>query len=642
MKPKKASKPAPAPSVNQNRLALLPYILLFLLACGVYANTLANGFVSDDHFLLVGNPLIASQNISATFQHGIWFYVGSPVTNYFRPVQAILYIALYSIFGFSPPAFHFALILAHGVNTLLIFALARRLLHSRGAATVAGALFAVHPVHTEAVDWATVPDVYLAMAVFAALLWFVSTDAAPRKFQIAGLAALSFLALLIKEPALMLAPLFAAYELLYLRRPLRALWDNRALYASLTAVFAAYMVLRIHALGGIAPGQGNHYHLAGATLVWSIAATLGQYFLFLIAPVPLNYFHFFAPSTSPSLPVLAAIAVEAAIVAAVFRCRSRAPLLSFALFFILVPLLPALNLNGVGEAVFGERYLYLPSAGFVLLAGLAWQWLAARNRRVAWGVAAIVTATSATVAVARNADWHDDDRLLQVTIASSPKAAAPLSDLASLDYQRGDYAGAIENYRRALALQPDRADIRTNLASAYQKEGRYPEAVAELRKAVALDPGDAKAHMSLGLALDAVDDIPGAIAEDRRALDLQPDYADACSNLGLALIKQKDYAGAIGYLRRAIGLKPGSFEARFNLGLAYSYSDRFADAVGAFQGAIGLDPGNANIYLAHYYLGLAYSHLNSASAAEEFSAALQLRPDFMPAKDALAGLPHRQ
>ena len=619
-----------------------PYFLLMALACGVYSNALGNGFVSDDHIQLLGNPLVTGwQKIPEIFQHGIWAFTGGAASNYYRPAQTVLYLALYSVFGFDAFAFHLVLVLIHGANTLLVYSLGRRLLKSRDAALVAGIVFAVHPIHSEAVVWIAVfPDVLLTAVVLAALLWFVRWDAAPRRGQIAGLAALFFLALLIKEPGAMLVPLLAGYEYLYLGRPV---WprENWALYASLMGVFGVYVLLRIHALGGMAPAQGIHYKLHGKVLILSIIGTLGQYLAKLIAPVHLNYFYFFEPTTSLTPLTTVSLAVELAMIAAIFLLRSRrgsnAPSISYGLFFILMPLLPALNLNGVGENVFAERYLYLPSAGFVLVVAAVWEWLAARQRETAWALVAIIVAASAWTVLPRNLDWHDDERLLTVSAASSPKAAAPVSDLATLYYRRREYAAAIENYRRALKLQPDRALLHFNLGSAYEREGRHEEAVAELRKAVALDPADAEAHMSLGLELDALGDVAGAIAEDQRALDIRPEYGDACANLAVLRMKEKDYPAAVDLLHRAIAIDPQSFEAHFNLGVAYNYSNRYAEASEALKKAIEVAPMHPGIYLAHFHLGVSYAQMNStAAAAREFSKALELKPDFAPAQEALA------
>jgi tetratricopeptide (TPR) repeat protein len=403
----------------------------------------------------------------------------------------------------------------------------------------------------------------------------------------------------------------------------------------MTGAFGVYALLRIHALGGMAPAQGTYYKLHGETLILSIIATLGQHLGALIAPVHLNFFHFFEATTTVTPLVIVAFVVELGLIAGIFLSRSRP--ISYGLFFLLMPLLPALNINGVGENVVAERYLYLPSVGFVLVIAAAWEWLAARQRETAWAFVVLIAVASVWILAPRNLDWHDDERLLKVSAASSPKAGSLVSDLGSLYYHRGEYNAAIAEYEAALQLQPDRAIIHSNLGGALARLGRYQDAATELRKAIALDPRSAEAHMSLGLALEALGDVPGAVAENEKALEIRPDYAEACVDLAVIRIRQKDYPAAIDLLQRAITMDPRNFEAHFNLGVADNYSHRYTEASQAFRKAIEVAPQHPSVYLAHYHLGVSYAHLDSAEAAAmEFSAALQLKPDFGPAQDGLA------
>jgi protein O-mannosyl-transferase len=641
---------------------LWPYLLLIGLAFGIYANALGNGFVSDDNFQLLGNPLVTDwHQIPQIFQHHIWAFAGQETTNYYRPIQMLLYLALYYLVGFDAFVFHLGMLLIHIGNTLLVYNLGRRFLKSRNAALVAGIIFAVHPIHNEPVVWiAVLPDVLLTTVVLVALGLFVRWDGAPRPWQIAKLAALFLLALLTKEPGAMLVPLLAGYEVLYLGRAIwppsfsltrkgdeapRTIWDNWPLYASLMAVFGVYALLRIHALGGMAPAQGFYYKLHGGTLILSIIATLGQYLGKLVVPIHLNYFYFFEATTSVTPLVVASFVVEVAVLAAIVLFRSRgpaevtrrwnAPLVSYGFFCILIPLAPALNINGVGENVFTERYLYLPSVGFVLAVAVAWDWLASKQREVAWGVVAAIVAASAWILIPRNLDWYDDVRLFTVSSEASPKSGTLVGNLGWFHYQRREYDAAIEKYLTALKLQPEIALFHNNLGNAYAQKGRYQDAVTELRKAVELKSTYAEAHMNLGLALEAEGDISGAIAEHKKALELKPNYAEAFTALALLRMKEKDYPTAIDLLQHAIAGNPRYTEAYINLGVAYNDTNRYAEGSVAFRKAIEVGPTHPSMYVAHYNLGVAYSHLSSLDAAAmEFAKSLQLRPDFSAAKEA--------
>src|SRR5258707_77605 len=72
---------------------LWPYLLLAVLAFGIYYNALDNGFVSDDNFQLLANPLVTDwHKIGEIFKHHIWAFAGQDTTNYYRPIQIVLYM----------------------------------------------------------------------------------------------------------------------------------------------------------------------------------------------------------------------------------------------------------------------------------------------------------------------------------------------------------------------------------------------------------------------------------------------------------------------------------------------------------------------------------------------------------------------
>ncbi len=632
--------PELAPAAPSLWHRLWPYLLVAALAFGVYANALNNGFVSDDDFQLLSNPLVTDwHQIPQIFQHHIWAFAGQDTTNYYRPIQMVLYMALYYAVGFDASIFHLMMILIHMANSMLVYRVAGRLLknkllESNEAALAAAILFAVHPIHNEAVMWiAVLPDELLTLITLIALGLFIRWDAAPNLKQVGALLALFFLGLITKEPGAMLLPLLAGYEFLYLGRSIADLWKNRTLYISMAAVFGIYCVLRVHALGGMAPAQGFYYKLHGKDLALSLIALLGKYLGKLVLPTHLSYFHFFEPTTSITPTVVLSFLAACALVAGIFLLRGRLPAVSYGLFFILAPLAPALNINGVGENAFTERYLYLPSFGFVLAAAVAWQWLAARQRQSAWSVIVILVALSAYVLIPRNLDWHDDIRLFTVSAEQSPRAGTLIGNLGWFHYQRGEYDDAIKRYHAAIALQPTTALFHNNLGNAYAQKHMLPPAIAELRRAIELKNDYPEAHMNLGLALEASGDIPGAIAEHKKALELKPKYAEALTALALLRMKEKDYPAAFDLLNKAVEANPRYTEAFINLGVAYNDTSHYKEGAAAFKKAIETNPTHPSIYICHYNLGLSYSNLNSLDAAElEFAKALQIKPDFAEAK----------
>jgi Tfp pilus assembly protein PilF len=149
---------------------------------------------------------------------------------------------------------------------------------------------------------------------------------------------------------------------------------------------------------------------------------------------------------------------------------------------------------------------------------------------------------------------------------SRPDADALVRDaLAHLEAGRADEAERL--LYRALALQPESAEIHNNLGNALRRAGRVEGAINAYRSAIALAPGLAAAHFNLGLATLQRGEAAAAAQCFRTALKAQPDLADAHLNLGFLLEEEGDHAGAIAAYRGAVAADPGCVEAHVNLGM---------------------------------------------------------------------------
>lgn len=519
-------KPAPAVLKPARRTApswLIPAALA-ALAFAVYTNSIPNSFIGDDKIQLLKNPLVTDPaNVARLFRSSVWSILGIS-GNYYRPVQFLLYMLVYQCAGFSASAFHLLMVLLHAVNTVLVYSLVRRISTIRTAAAAA-ALFAVHPIHTETVDWiAALPDLAVTTLALAGILWFARRDGAPRSLAIAGHCGIYLLALLTKETGVMLLPLYGGFAFFCLAHRRQEFRRNAPLYAAMTATFGVYLAMRVNALGSLAPAQQTFFHPTPVSFVLSAVVTAAQYLGGLLWPANLNYFHIFHPTESVTLAlVVSALAI--ATVAALFF-RARTPAISYGIFWIAVTLAPALNLTGVGQNVFAERYLYLPSVGFCWIAAWCWDWLAARRQTLAWAAAAVVLLTCAAVTFGRNQDWRDDFTLLRLTLAQSPTSGWLHNSMAGVYVERSQFESALAEERLAVQYEPRSPVYLKNLGNILlAKDPRA--AVAEFQKLVGLEPGRAESHCDLALALEASGDPRQAAAEYQRALQIDGQFREA-------------------------------------------------------------------------------------------------------------------
>lgn len=522
-------------------LARAAPVAIAVLAIAVHVGALGHDLVHDDVPQVIDNAWIRDlSNIPDMFRTHVAGFADDQVANYYRPLMHVVYAVTYSAFGPTPWAFHLVSILLHAVCAVLVWRIARDRLARVGdgtgaAAALAGVVFAVHPIHVEAVAWvAGVPDLTYTGLVLAALWAFDRFEAGTgsRRVALATALVLFLLAPFAKEPALALPLVLVVLEaarggsLRSLRR-----WLPLVPFFVLSAF---YLAVRQRALGDLAP-LPRHPELSTWECVLQAPVLFAGYLAKLVVPVGLNAFHVLHPVHSPLEPDAAlgiAVAVAFVAAAAVAFRRDRTTLL--ALLLVAVPLLPVLWVPWVGENTFAERYLYLPSAGFALLVGRVVAAVRAARPRAFRAVAAVAlgwTVALAAATVQRVPVWANERALWTDTVARSPDGALPRTMLGDVLLSDGDLAGAIAQYEAALAVAPGDTAARTNLGLALLRDGRVPEAIARLVEADRIEPGSPQTLNNLGLAYRAAGRLDESAAAFEAALARSPGHPGVLRNL---------------------------------------------------------------------------------------------------------------
>ena len=583
---------------NDMRLfRILPIIVVIAVCFLVYGNTLRNGFVYDDIPQVVQNPWIRDfRYLPEIFSTNAWAFQGIS-SNYYRPLLHISFLLTYQLFGLAPWGFHLVNIVLHAGVSILVFLIASRLFSvtspqaspvSRFLPFIAAMLFAVHPIHTEVVAWVGgVTDLVFTMFMLLSLYSYIISS--EREGHRMGLRAFSvasfFLAALAKEPAVTLPLILAAYDYSYRREALRPV-DYLKRYSPYLGAAAVYVMLRVNALGGFAPVR-RHGELGLTDYLINVFPLFRQYLQKLFLPAHLNAYHVFSPLSSLLAPQgLLSLAVTLVFVAAVLLARKKNKPAFFALALVLVPLLPSLYIPGTGENTFAERYLYLPSFGFVLLMALLVEWVA--SYKPSWfvllaGVLLIISGLFAVGTVQRNAVWRDDEHLWRDVVQHSPNSPVPHYNLACALNAQGRIDEAIGEYRAAIRIQPAAVAYKS-LGAAYQAKGFLTEAAEQYAHAVRLQPGDADAHSLLAAAYAESGLMDKAIEHFRMAVQLQPDSAGAQYDLGRAYLESGRPAQAVPHLQSAVRLNPAESLFRSTLERALSMKAPIRKRDGAGSG----------------------------------------------------------
>jgi protein O-mannosyl-transferase len=675
--------PAPTAATNRSPFFKVPTTrlaaagaaaLLCILAIGAYANSIRNGFVWDDHEQVVMNSsLRPGAPLLDLVAPNIWGFTRSGSrehSNYYRPFQMATYRLTAEVFGLDAGAFHAVNLAFHVTVVLLALAMFYNLTGRMRLAFASAALFAVHPIHSEAVDWiAALPDIGCTMFFLLAFLFFVlvrgqkslqPTSNPSRRVHVLFLGVSFFAfaaALLWKETAIVFPLIVLAYvfclseDAAFIRR------IGAALKLSLPywIMLGLYFLLRLRVLGFLAIRQRN-WILSPFEFVLTTLNLILKYWWKLLAPVGLNAYYLFVPVRTLRDPraIVAILFLILAAAAIVYGLR-RAPLASFAALWVFITLIPVLNVYAVGRNVFSERYLYLPSVGFclltVLMAARLCRSLPERFRLPAEAVVlAGVLLLFAAWTFVRNVVWKDDSALFARTLETSPNAPFVQDMVAAV--QPNNAAGqssAESHYLTAISLAEsatplDRLELAIageGLASIYAARGDFDRALRALAQVRLADPKDPQVDGEEGLILAQAGRWTEAEAALRRAEAISPNDANVLNALGLiAWQNEGHFDEAAAYFSRALGVhtEADDFNASLhsNLGAVYGQQGRFADAIVQFQIAVRISPRDpeflTNLATAFQAVG------RNDDARKALHAALAAAPNYEPARAALEQL----
>ena len=143
---------------------------------------------------------------------------------------------------------------------------------------------------------------------------------------------------------------------------------------------------------------------------------------------------------------------------------------------------------------------------------------------------------------------------------------------------KGDFAAAVDEYKKLIALNPQDEEAHFSLGFTYARLNRTEEAIHHYEECLKLVPGYAEAHNNLGNLLVAKKDFDAGLAHFKKALESQPENSGAQNNIGKVYALQSKVLEAIPFFQAAVQLNPLNYEARYNLGTAYLTTGQYEEA----------------------------------------------------------------
>ena len=637
---------------------LLP--LLGLVTLVVYSGSLSFDFVWDDWPQIVNSPIIRTwSNLPRAFGSDLWYHVARHQV-YYRPLFVAWSMLNYTLFGLRPWGWHLGAVLLHVGTVAAVFWLARRLGLEYWTAALTALIFALHPIHIEPVTWVSAASDSM-VTMFAALAFVAFLNGRDRErnrerslgrkkraaWWIASLALLAC-ALLTKEMAVMFLALVGIYAWLHpAQEEEKASPGQRVLGAVMEAapyavVTLAYVLLRRHALPH-ATGQFDPSH-GMMDVVRTLPLVLSIYLRQLLLPVGITGLYYTPYVTSAILSqVVAPVVVLGAGLVGLWYWNRREgnSTVAFAGLWLLVGLAPALYLRNFDNGDFvRDRYMYLPSIGFAILAAMGLRRLPSIKGWSAQAVQGCVVLALCGgyvgASIAQQVYWGNDLLLLARGQSLYPGNPYAVTGLAKEYSQRGAHDRAIALAQSVVRDHPEYGYGPLTLAEVYIHAGQFEEGRLWLER---VNPDYAKSEVGMaGVAglYGQMGDYDRAFALCSEILQKEPNLYSALYNCGNVHLVDGQYRDAQQLLSRAVQLVPEQAAPKHFLGRALLQDGRNAEAQPYLLQAVAMD---AKVWDYHYWLAMSFEGSGNISAARaEYRQALQLNPDSKEAKVRLAAL----
>lgn len=577
-----------------------------LAAVGAFANSIGNDFAYDDRLIVAGNEAIRSlETLPGTFAEPYWPDRHGRELGLWRPVATWVYGLQWALWDGRPAGFHLFNVLLNGLAAALVVILLGGLMPV-SAALAAGLLFAVHPVHVEAVaNVVGMAELLSADLYLGACLVALRYPGRMAVGPLACVAGLFLAAVLVKESAVTLPGAVLLIDAA--RRDLRAdqlrayLADRWPLHAVLAGCVILMLAGRLAVLGAIAdplPPMGAQILAAGEVpRIWTVLGTWPEIFRLLFLPLDL------AADYSPwVVPVaygwnarnVCGLLIGVMVLGIAWWSSGRGPLTpgrlapsapGFGILWFVVTALPTSNLLFLTGVLLAERTLFLPSVGFVAAAG----WMLAQLRRERPRTGTLVTVAVLSLmlcrTIARNPTWKDNAAVFTTLLREHPESGRAQWIAGDMYFAQGDHARGLAAYRRAIGMlgggytllaeigrrlvaegldRPaehvlrrawrDRSELGlapSLLAVLYDRQGRWELAETAARAAIAAEPESTVQVHLLARSLAAQGRIGEAIQSRSRVIELGEDRSGQWKWLAQLELRQGDTVRALASLDSA-------------------------------------------------------------------------------------------
>ncbi len=594
-------------------------MLLAAVTVAVFWPVSRHEFVNyDDPAYVTFNPIVRE---GLTWPGVVWAFANlHGEATYWHPVTWLSHMLDCQLFGLKPAGHHLTNLLLHTLNTLLLFAVLRRMTGRRGTSAVVAALFALHPLQVDSVAWVAERKNVLSTCFGLLCLWAYvryteggrekpesrgqnaesesqkpaapDTQYATRNTQPATsftlhtpafyLLSLCFFALgLMSKPALVPLPfllLLLDYWPLGRMQNVEASTTHHAprttFHVSLPLLLeklpflalsaaSSLVTLRAHAaLGGLLSTETLPLSLRLANAPVACALYLRK----LVWPVDLSVFYPH-PGRWPVEAVAGSTLLLFGITALAVWQAWRRPYWIVGWLWFVGMLVPVIGLVQAHVQALADRFAYVPVIGvFILVVWAAADWFALRSAPFTlfgYAVAALMLAGCVVMTSLQLRHWRNSVTLMRRVVQVEPNSFTARLMLGNAFFEHREFDGALREYQAGVQLRPDYPVGWERAGATLTEQSRPAEAMPYLLQAVALAPAWPEAQRRLALAWLRQGKTNEAQEAYQKLTALIPATAEGRRDLADMLAEGQQFAQAVRYYQEAIRLKP-EFEAACN------------------------------------------------------------------------------
>ena len=433
-------------------------------------------------------------------------------------------------------------------------------------------LFAVHPIHVEAVAWITSRK-ELMFTFFSLLSIIFYTDYTEKRKKVIYYFLVLFcttLALLSKIQAVSLPFIFLLID--YLKgKSLKTRTLVGKVPFFLLCIFFGWLNINAQNIFGLIT---YGYHFSSPEKAFLLIYSVSGYFIKILFPYPLSVFYPFPFKPGGSIPLVSVLGPGLLIVGSAFflflNRKDKRPVI-FGLLFFLINISIVVFISFNRDYVMADRYAYISSAGILFtIAVIADDHIRYHNKNHRAGTALflICIAVLSLMTFQRNKLWKDPELLFRNALSSYNNSEIILNTLATQEIESGKYEDAIVHLNKAIMISPVYIQAFLNRGLAHGKTGDFIASVNDLSFAIKISPTYYEAWFARGNAYMKLNDLKQAYDDFTMVIHLNRYHFGALQNRAIVRGNMGDFAGAIEDLNAAISLNPGFAASYYLRGIA--------------------------------------------------------------------------